>query len=78
MYWWGVLNGRNKIGRVLYPILICLRRDAKFRPTLINNRAKYKLLPHRIRPAKVPDTPRGHVGVFVLGMHGARTARTSA
>ena len=49
MYCTGVLNGRNKIGRVLHPILICLRRDAKFRPILINNRAKYNLLPHRIR-----------------------------
>ena len=29
MYWWGVLNGRNKVGRVLVPNLICLRRDAK-------------------------------------------------
>ena len=37
------MNGRNKIGRVLVPNSICLRRDAKFRSGLIIYREKSKL-----------------------------------
>ena len=37
------MNGGNKIGRVLVPNLICLRRDAKFRSGLIIYREKSKL-----------------------------------